>query len=219
MRRTCARSSCGNDAPKVKLTCRGAALQLTAPAPVTEPIEEVLPEALEPSIVPATSDRVGRFILACDVPAGKPVKEGDVLCYIESMTHERGASAAIRHHSKILVEEGHPVEYGQALMALNPADVRFVSRTCRASPEGGMLMFNKVLIANRGEIALRIIRACKELGIHTVAIYSEVDRESLHVQFADEAFCVGPAPVGQSYLNVANIISAALFCGGAVHPG
>ncbi|MHB2020500.1 MAG: acetyl-CoA carboxylase biotin carboxylase subunit [Candidatus Xenobia bacterium] len=81
-------------------------------------------------------------------------------------------------------------------------------------------MFHKVLIANRGEIALRIIRACKEMGIPTVAIYSDVDRESLHVQFADEAFCVGPAPVGQSYLNVPNIISAALVSGAdAIHPG
>jgi acetyl-CoA carboxylase biotin carboxylase subunit len=81
-------------------------------------------------------------------------------------------------------------------------------------------MFNKVLIANRGEIALRIIRACKELGIETVAIYSEADRNSLHVHYADEAFCVGPAAVNKSYLNIPNIISAATLAGvDAIHPG
>jgi acetyl-CoA carboxylase biotin carboxylase subunit len=81
-------------------------------------------------------------------------------------------------------------------------------------------MFKKVLIANRGEIALRINRACHELGVATVAIFSEADRASLHVRHADEAFCVGPGPVAHSYLNVANIISAALISGAdAIHPG
>ena len=81
-------------------------------------------------------------------------------------------------------------------------------------------MFKKVLIANRGEIALRINRACHELGVSTVAIFSEADRGSLHVRHADEAFCVGPGPVALSYLNVANIISAALISGAdAIHPG
>lgn len=78
----------------------------------------------------------------------------------------------------------------------------------------------KVLIANRGEIALRVIRACKELGIKTVAIYSEADEESMHVSMADEAFCVGPAPSNKSYLNIPSIISAALVSGSdAIHPG
>lgn len=81
-------------------------------------------------------------------------------------------------------------------------------------------MFNKVLIANRGEIALRIIRACKELGIKTVAIYSQADEDSLHAQLADEAYCVGPAPSAQSYLNVANVMSVALMTSAdAIHPG
>ena len=81
-------------------------------------------------------------------------------------------------------------------------------------------MFRKVLIANRGEIALRINRACHELGVATVAIFSEADRGSLHVRHADEAFCVGPGPVASSYLNIANIISAALIVGAdAIHPG
>lgn len=81
-------------------------------------------------------------------------------------------------------------------------------------------MFRKVLIANRGEIALRIIRACKELGIKTVVVYSEADRESLPVRLADEAFCIGPAPATKSYLNIANIISVAEVAGAeAIHPG
>lgn len=81
-------------------------------------------------------------------------------------------------------------------------------------------MFKKVLIANRGEIAIRIIRACKEMKIATVAIYSEADRDSLHVRMADEAVCVGPAPNKESYLNMPNIISAAIITGAeAIHPG
>jgi acetyl-CoA carboxylase biotin carboxylase subunit len=81
-------------------------------------------------------------------------------------------------------------------------------------------MFKKILIANRGEIALRIIRACRELGIRTVAVFSEVDRESLHVKMADESYCIGPAQVIQSYLNIPNIISAALLSrADGIHPG
>ncbi len=81
-------------------------------------------------------------------------------------------------------------------------------------------MFSKILIANRGEIAVRIIRACREMGISTVAIYSEADRDALHVSLADEAYCVGPAPVGESYLNMLNILSVAVCSGAqAIHPG
>ena len=81
-------------------------------------------------------------------------------------------------------------------------------------------MFSKILIANRGEIAVRIIRACKEMGISTVAVFSEADREALHVSLADESYCIGPAPVGESYLNMAAIISAAICSGAqAIHPG
>jgi acetyl-CoA carboxylase biotin carboxylase subunit len=81
-------------------------------------------------------------------------------------------------------------------------------------------MFQKVLIANRGEIALRILRACRELGIKTVAVHSEVDARALHVRFADEAVCIGPAPASKSYLNVPAIISAAEITGAdAIHPG
>ena len=81
-------------------------------------------------------------------------------------------------------------------------------------------MFNKVLIANRGEIALRVIRACRELGVQTVAVYSEADRESLHVRFADDDVCIGPAPARESYLNIPRIIAAAEITGAdAIHPG
>jgi acetyl-CoA carboxylase biotin carboxylase subunit len=81
-------------------------------------------------------------------------------------------------------------------------------------------MFNKVLVANRGEIALRVIRACKELGIKTLAVYSEADVDSLHVQLADQAVCIGPAPSAQSYLKIDRIISAAEIGNvDAIHPG
>ena len=81
-------------------------------------------------------------------------------------------------------------------------------------------MFRKVLIANRGEIALRIIRACRELGIRTVAVYSEADRESLHVRFADEDVCIGPPAARESYLNIPRIMAAAEVTGAdAIHPG
>ncbi|HSM62857.1 MAG TPA: biotin carboxylase N-terminal domain-containing protein, partial [Gillisia sp.] len=81
-------------------------------------------------------------------------------------------------------------------------------------------MFKKILIANRGEIALRIIRTCREMGIKTVAVYSTADAESLHVRFADEAVCIGPPPSNLSYLKISNIIAAAEITNAdAIHPG
>ena len=81
-------------------------------------------------------------------------------------------------------------------------------------------MFNKILIANRGEIAVRIIRACREMGIRTVAVYSEADSEALHTLLADEAICIGPAKSSESYLNMERILSAAVVMGAdAIHPG
>ena len=81
-------------------------------------------------------------------------------------------------------------------------------------------MFKKVLVANRGEIALRVIRACRELGIQTCAVYSEADRESLHVRFADDDVCIGPPPARESYLNIPRLIAAAEITGAdAIHPG
>src|SRR3974377_21163 len=81
-------------------------------------------------------------------------------------------------------------------------------------------MLRKVLVANRGEIALRVLNACRELGIRTVAVYSEADRNSLHVRFADEAICIGPPRLNESYLNVPAVISAAEIANvDAIHPG
>jgi acetyl-CoA carboxylase, biotin carboxylase subunit len=81
-------------------------------------------------------------------------------------------------------------------------------------------MFKKILIANRGEIAVRIIRACRDMGIRSVAVFSDVDRASLHVQLADEAYGIGPAPSRESYLVIEKIIGAARFAGcDAIHPG
>lgn len=81
-------------------------------------------------------------------------------------------------------------------------------------------VIKKLLIANRGEIAVRIIRACKEMGIETVAVYSEADKESLHVQLADEAYCIGPTLSKDSYLNFTNIMSVATLTEvQAIHPG
>ena len=81
-------------------------------------------------------------------------------------------------------------------------------------------MFDKVLIANRGEIALRVHRACKEMGIKTVAVHSEADANAMHVKLADESVCIGPPPAGRSYLNVPAIMAAAEITGAqAIHPG
>src|SRR5215469_11693697 len=81
-------------------------------------------------------------------------------------------------------------------------------------------MFKKVLIANRGEIAVRIIRACREMGIASVAVFSDVDRAAIHVSKADEAYHIGPAAASESYLNIEKIIATAKRCGAdAIHPG
>lgn len=81
-------------------------------------------------------------------------------------------------------------------------------------------MLKKVLIANRGEIAVRVIRACREMGIRTVAVYSEIDKDSLHRKMADESVCIGPTKSAVSYLNVKNIIEAACLTGAdSIHPG
>ena len=77
-------------------------------------------------------------------------------------------------------------------------------------------MFKKILIANRGEIALRVIRTCREMGIKTVAVYSTADKDSLHVKFADEAVCIGPPPSRESYLNMANICVKMLCLGSSL---
>src|SRR5207245_2492315 len=91
--------------------------------------------------------------------------------------------------------------------------------TARGTP-AFMTMFSKILMSNRGEIALRILRACREMGIPSVIAHSEADRDSLPVHMADERICIGPGASGKSYLNIPNIISAALISGAdAIHPG
>lgn len=80
-------------------------------------------------------------------------------------------------------------------------------------------MLRKVLVANRGEVAVRIIRACREMGIQSVAVYSEADKDALHVKLADEAVCIGPAKSSKSYLNIKNIIETACLTGcDSIHP-
>src|SRR5205814_4258007 len=98
--------------------------------------------------------------------------------------------------------------------------VRRLHGRCRSARRPRALMFKKVLVANRGEIALRVIRACKELGIEAVAVYSEADRECLHTRFADDDVCIGRAPSRDSYLQIPRIIAAAEITGAdAIHPG
>src|SRR5208283_2720554 len=94
------------------------------------------------------------------------------------------------------------------------------SRSSSSSDRDRPHMFDKILIANRGEIALRVMRAAKELGIATVAVYSTADKEAMHVKLADESVCIGPPPARQSYLNVPAIVAACEITGAdAVHPG
>ena len=102
---------------------------------------------------------------------------------------------------EIIPEDAEPVEFGQTL---------FIR----------IKMFEKILIANRGEIALRVLKACKEMGIKSVAVYSEPDKELKHVKMADEAICIGPAQSNKSYLNIPALISACEVSGAdAIHPG
>ena len=155
-----------------------------------------------------TSPLVGTFFAspAPDQPSfvkvGDRVEADTVVCIVEAMKVMNEVKANVSGTvSEILVENAHPVEFGTKIF-------RVVS------------LMQKVLIANRGEIAVRIIRACHDLGLQTVAVYSEADADALHVHQADEAVCIGEAPSNKSYLKIANIISACEITGAdAVHPG
>ncbi len=190
--------------------------------PAAPPTASAAPPAAAPAAKEAAADEglhivkspiVGTFYEAPSpgappfVKVGDSVQAGQVLCIVEAMKLmneiEADASGEI---VKKLVQNGQPVEYGQPLFAIRQAQL----------PS----MFKKILIANRGEIALRVICACKELGIKAVAVYSDADRDSLHVRFADEAICIGPPKSAESYLNIPAVISAAEISNvDAIHPG
>ena len=138
------------------------------------------------------------------VDEGDVVEVGQTLCILEAMKlfneYKSDHAGIIR---RILVENAQPVEYGQPLFELEPVE-----------------LLRRVLIANRGEAAVRIVRACHDLGIEAVAVYSTADREGLWVSLADRAVCIGPHPPAQSYLSVQNLVAAAETTGcDAVHPG
>ena len=143
------------------------------------------------------------------VEVGQIVEVGQVVCIVEAMKLMNEIKSEVKGKvAEVQVDNAQPVEFGQTLFSVEPC----ISRLA--------VMFSKILIANRGEIALRIIRACREMNIQTVAVYSEADRESLHVRFADEAVCIGPAASIDSYLNIPAIISAAEVTDvEAIHPG
>ena len=192
------------------------ALQLAAPLAEDEPGElPVLPAAATGSIR-VESPMVGVFYRQPEpgtppfVEVGDVVTPGQTLCLLEAMKlfNELKADAAGRV-TAVHAENGKPVEFGQLLFELEPIV---------APPRS--LMFSRVLVANRGEIAVRIIRAIHELGAEAVAVYSTADRDALHVRLADQAVCIGPPSASESYLRVANVIAAAGTTGcEAVHPG
>ncbi|MFR5582944.1 MAG: biotin carboxylase N-terminal domain-containing protein [[Clostridium] scindens] len=139
------------------------------------------------------------------VAIGSHIDEGQILGAIEAMKLMNDVVAACSGTvAEVLVKDGDLVEYGQPL---------FCDR-------GMKVMFRKILIANRGEIAVRIIRACREMGIRTVAVYSQADEASMHTRLADEAVCIGPAAPLKSYLDMSQILAAAIATKAeAIHPG
>ena len=161
-------------------------------------------------LVLVKSPIVGIFYRAAEpdadpfVDVGSSVQKGQTLCIVEAMKLMNEIDAELDGEIvRVFVESGQPVQYGETL---------FAHQAC--------IVFKKILIANRGEIALRVVTACRELGIRTVAVYSEADEHALHVRFADEGVCIGPARAIESYLNVPAIISAAEVTGAdALHPG
>ena len=148
---------------------------------------------------------------------GDSVEVGDTLCILEAMKLMNELECEVEGVVReILVENADPSSSASVVIP----DCRLCVRASSPSRPRRRTMFQTVLIANRGEIALRVIRACQELGIRTIAVYSEADRESLHVRFADDDVCIGPPPATESYLNMPRIIAAAEITGAdAIHPG
>ena len=203
-RRACRRCRRCTFAPP--LAAAPAASDAGAPAtPVLTPANEDVDLAIVKSPIVGTFYRASEPGAKPFAEVGQMVKKGQVLCIIEAMKLMNEINAECDGEIvKVYVENGQAVQYGERLFAIKP------------KPS----MFKKILIANRGEIALRIIHACRELGIKTVAVYSEADENSLHVRFADEDVCIGPPRSADSYLNVPAIISAAEITGAdAIHPG
>ncbi len=149
------------------------------------------------------------------VDVGAEVGPDTVVCIIEAMKVMNEIKAEVRGVvTQVLVDNAKPVEFGQPLFKVRPQ-----SKSPPSHPQS-KLMFEKILVANRGEIAVRIIRACKELNVRTVAVYSEADANSMHVQMADEAICIGKPAANESYLRIDRIISAAEIADvDAIHPG
>ncbi len=142
------------------------------------------------------------------VEVGSQVKAGETLIIIEAMkTMNQNSGAALRHGD---ADSRRRRPAGRVRRTAD--DHRVVAAT--------LAMFDKILIANRGEIALRVLRACKELGIATVAVHSTADEDAMHVRLADESVCIGPPPAKDSYLNIPALLAACEITGAdAVHPG
>jgi acetyl-CoA carboxylase biotin carboxyl carrier protein len=196
-----------------------AAAPAAAAAPASAAAVPAVPEA-EAGVTVVKSPIVGTFYRTPDpnappfVDVGDRIRVGQVLCIIEAMKLMNEIEAEV-------AGEVVKVHREAAARAIRGASLQHPARPLAVRGQtAAPAMFKKILIANRGEIALRVIWACKELGVKTVAVYSEADAQGLHVRFADQAVCIGPPRNIDSYLNIPAIISAAEITGAdAIHPG